>query len=143
MVQYLGEISDIWDELSEKQQTDLLQKLFGKTRAQAGAAIIKNFDTVRESLKTMEDAEGSADKEMDNIKKSISYNLNELKETWTGVWQELVDRGDIVTVIKLLTRLSEAIAAIVDKTGGIGLAGLIGGAVAGAKGHRLTYVTYQ
>lgn len=143
MVQYLGEISDIWNELSEKQQTDLLQKLFGKTRAQAGAAIIKNFDTVRESLKTMEDAEGSADKEMDNIKKSISYNLNELKETWTGVWQELVDRGDIVTVIKLLTRLSEAIAAIVDKTGGIGLAGLIGGAVAGANGHRLTYVTYQ
>lgn len=143
MVQYLGEISDIWDELSEKQQTDLLQKLFGKTRAQAGAAIIRNFDTVRESLKTMEDAEGSADKEMDNIRKSISYNLNELKETWTGVWQELVDRGDIVTVIKLLTRLSEAIAAIVDKTGGIGLAGLIGGAVAGAKGHRLTYVTYQ
>ena len=143
MVQYLGEISDIWDELSEKQQTDLLQKLFGKTRAQAGAAIIKNFDAVRESLKTMENAEGSADKEMENIRKSISYNLNELKETWTGVWQTLVDRGDIVTVIKLLTRLSEAIAAIVDKTGGIGLAGLIGGAVAGAKGRRLTYVTYQ
>ena len=33
MVQYLGEIADEWDQLSEKNQTELLQKLFGKNRA--------------------------------------------------------------------------------------------------------------
>lgn len=33
MVQYLGEIADEWDQISEKNQTELLQKLFGKNRA--------------------------------------------------------------------------------------------------------------
>lgn len=33
MVQYLGEIADEWDLISEKNQTELLQKLFGKNRA--------------------------------------------------------------------------------------------------------------
>ena len=33
MVQYIGEIYDEWDLISEKNQTELLQKLFGKNRA--------------------------------------------------------------------------------------------------------------
>lgn len=33
MVEYLGEIADIWDDISEKNQTELLQLLFAKTRA--------------------------------------------------------------------------------------------------------------
>ena len=67
LVQYLGELSDAWDSFSQTQQNDLLQKLFGKTRAQAGAAIIKNFDAVRDALETMENAAGSADREMSVI----------------------------------------------------------------------------
>jgi hypothetical protein len=35
LVEYLGEISDAWDTFSETQQTDLLQTMFGKTRANA------------------------------------------------------------------------------------------------------------
>ena len=33
LVEYFGEISDIWDEMSEKQQNDYLQTAFGKTQA--------------------------------------------------------------------------------------------------------------
>lgn len=33
MVKYLGDIADRWDQISEKNQTELLQKLFGKNRA--------------------------------------------------------------------------------------------------------------
>ena len=33
MVEYLGDIADRWDLISEKNQTELLQKLFGKNRA--------------------------------------------------------------------------------------------------------------
>lgn len=33
LVTYLGEISDIWDELDQKSQNELLDKLFGKNRA--------------------------------------------------------------------------------------------------------------
>lgn len=33
LVEYFGEIRDIWDEMSQKQQNDFLQKAFGKTQA--------------------------------------------------------------------------------------------------------------
>ena len=56
--QYLTEIADIYDELSAKQKQDLLEKLFGKNRAQAGAAIIQNIDAAKRAIETMEQAEG-------------------------------------------------------------------------------------
>lgn len=33
LVEYFGEIRDIWDEMTQKQQNDFLQKAFGKTQA--------------------------------------------------------------------------------------------------------------
>ena len=133
MVQYLGEISDIWDELSEKQQTELLEKLFGKTRAQAGAAILKNFGQVRAALEAMEDSAGSADKEMETVQSSIDYKLNELKQTWVGIVQDMADRGDIQKIIDALIELSEAIGFVADKLGSIGTIGLGVGIFAGFK----------
>ena len=63
LVEYFGEISEIWDEMSEKQQNDYLQKAFAKTQAQAGAAIIQNYDAIKDSLVAMENSAGSADRE--------------------------------------------------------------------------------
>ncbi len=54
LVDYFGEIHDIWDEMDQKQQNDFLQKAFGKTQAQAGSAIIKNYDAIKDSLKAIE-----------------------------------------------------------------------------------------
>ena len=39
LVDYFREIADIWDEMSQKQQNDFLLKAFGRTQAQAGAAL--------------------------------------------------------------------------------------------------------
>lgn len=135
--QILKEISEIWDDLTDKNRAQLLEKLFAKTRAQAGAAILSNFDSVENALSTMENADGSADKEMENIRKSISYNLNELKQTWIGIWQELADRGDVVKVIDALTKLSEAIAFVVEHAGGLGTIATVLAPILGAKGSGL------
>ena len=117
MVDYLGEIAERWDDISEKNQTELLQKLFGKNRANAGAAILKNFDQVRAAIKEMDDSAGSSETEMSTIEQSISYHLNELKQTWVGTAQVLADRGSINTVISGLTSVSEVIQSIVKYCG--------------------------
>ena len=117
MVDYLGEIAERWDDISEKNQTELLQKLFGKNRANAGAAILKNFDQVRAAIKEMDDSAGSSEAEMSTIEQSISYHLNELKQTWVGTAQVLADRGSINTVISGLTSVSEVIQSIVKYCG--------------------------
>lgn len=117
MVEYLGEISDRWDQISEKNQTELLQKLFGKNRANAGAAIIQNFDQVRSAIEAMDESAGSSDKEMSTIEQSLEYKINSLKETWVGTVQQMIDRGDIGKVVDALTKISESIGFVVDKLG--------------------------
>ena len=112
MVQYLGEIADEWNLISEKNQTELLQKLFGKNRANAGAAIIQNFDQVRAAIEAMDESAGSADKEMDTIENSLDYKLNALKETWVGTIQDLGDRGMFGEIISGLTGISDAIGGL-------------------------------
>lgn len=117
MVQYLGEIADEWDQISEKNQTELLQKLFGKNRANAGAAIIQNFDQVRAAIEAMDESAGSADKEMDTIKSSLEYKLNALQETWTGTIQNIMKRSDLGFLIDALTKLSEGIGTVTSNLG--------------------------
>lgn len=133
LVEYLGEISDIWDEIDEKSQVDLLQNLFGKNRAQVGAAILQNFDTVRESLEAMENSAGNAEAEMSVIEQSLEYKLNRLKETGTGIAQNLFQRDDMKAIVDDFTSIGEAVDFATDKLGMFGTIGLGAGLLAGIK----------
>ena len=133
MVEYLGDIADRWDQISEKNQTELLQKLFGKNRANAGAAIIQNFDQVRAAIEAMDESAGSSEAEMSAIESSLSYKINALKETWVGCVQDMIDRGDLGTIVTGLTKVSEAITFLLDKFGILGTIGLGAGIFSGIK----------
>lgn len=133
MVEYLGDIADRWNQISEKNQTELLQKLFGKNRANAGAAIIQNFDQVRAAIEAMDESAGSSEAEMSAIESSLSYKINALKETWVGCVQDMIDRGDLGTIVTGLTKVSEAITFLLDKLGILGSIGLGAGIFSGIK----------
>ena len=131
LVDYFREIADIWDEMSQKQQNDFLLKAFGRTQAQAGAALIQNFKGVEKALDVMDNVAGSADKEMETAKQSITYKLNELKQTWVGTVQDIANRDDLGKIVDGLTDLSSAIGFVIDKLGLVGTIGLFGGAGTG------------
>lgn len=52
------DISEVYDELNEKQQAALREALGGKRQGQMIAALIRNSDQIRESLELMENSEG-------------------------------------------------------------------------------------
>ena len=133
LVTYLGEISDIWDELDQKSQNALLDKLFGKNRAQVGAAIVKNFDAVRKSIEAMENSAGSADKEMSVIMDGLDYKLNRLKETGTGIAQNLFERDEMKSIVDGFTSLLEVIDSLTSKIGLLGTIGAGAGLFTGLK----------
>lgn len=130
---YLHEISDIYDELSEKQQQKLLEKLFGKNRASVGAAILSNMDAYDKAMNNMEHSAGNAEAEMAVATESISFHLNALKETWVGIAQSLFDRGTINGFVDALTALSSGIKVVVDNFGLLGTIGAGAGIVAFVK----------
>lgn len=124
----LKDIADIWDEISDKNQAKLLEKLFGKQRAQVGAAIISNFKQAEKAMDAMAGSAGSASKELARAQDSIVFKLNALKETWVGVAQNLYDTRTIKNVIDLLTGMSGIIQTITKSLGTLGTvsAGVLG-----------------
>lgn len=119
-VQILREISEIYDELSDKQQAQLLEVLGGKRGGQAVAAALNNFDAVEKSLDSMQNSAGNAMKEMETIEQSLEYRLNALKETAVGTFQEMLSQDDAKRIIDFLTVLLELLGSV---TGELGLFG--------------------
>lgn len=81
----------------------------------------------------MDESAGSSEAEMSTIESSLSYKINALKETWVGCVQDIVDRGDLGTIITGLTKLSEGITFVIDKLGILGSLSLGAGIFAGIK----------
>lgn len=129
--QLLKEISEIYHDLTDKQQAALLEKLAGKRGGQVLAGILNDFSEVERAMSEIEQSAGSADKEMGIIQESLDYKINALKETWTGIFQNLIDRGVIGDIIDILTKLSEVIEKITSNTTGVQMlfSTIIGGIV--------------
>lgn len=128
----LRDISQIYDELTDKQQAQLLEKLAGKRQGQIVAAILNNFGAVEKSLQTMTESAGSAMREMAIIEQSLEFKLNALKETAVGIFQNLFQTDDMSAVIDLLREILEIIDFLTEKLGlfgtvavGVGIYALI------------------
>jgi len=128
----LRDISEIYDELTDKQQAQLLEKLAGKRQGQIVAAILNNFEAVDKSLETMSNSAGSAMREMEIIEESLEFKLNALKETAVGVFQNLFQTDEMGIFIDFLTKILEGIDAVTSALGlfgtvllGIGIAAFI------------------
>ena len=120
--QYLKDISEVYDDLSEKQQQQLMEKLFGKNRASVGQAILRNFEAAEKAMNNMAESAGNADAEMKIITKSLEFKLNALKETGTGIFQNLFKREEIGVIIDMLTGLASAIDFVTSLIGPFGTA---------------------
>ena len=121
-VQILREISQIYDDLTDKQQAQLLEILGGKRNGQAVAAALSNFDAVEKSLETMSKSAGNAEAEMSVIADSIDYKLNRLKETGVGIAQDLFQRDSTKNMVDNLTTILELIGKLTKSIGGLGTA---------------------
>lgn len=121
--QLLQEISEIYDQLTDKEQAGLLEALAGKRNGQAVAAILNNFDTVTSSLESMANSAGNAEAEMAIAMDSINYKLNKVKETGTGIVQNLFGREDMKTTLDIISSLGNGLDWLTEK---LGLFGTIG-----------------
>lgn len=129
----LEEISGIWDDLTDKNQAQLLEVLAGKRNGQALAALISNFKSAQESMDLMANSAGNAEAEMSVIMDSLDFKLNRLSETGTSVAQNLFKRDDMKTVIDVLTSVMNVIDSLTSKLGLFGSIGLGAGLFAGLK----------
>lgn len=84
-------------------------------------------------MNNMANSAGSAEAEMSVIMDSIDYKFNALKETGTGIAQNLFKQDDMKAIIELLTKLGESLDFVTDELGLFGTIGLGAGLFAGIK----------
>lgn len=105
----LKEISEVWDDLTDKQHAKLLDKLFGTRQTNVGSAILQNFSQAEKALDMISNgaADGSSMKEMEVIMDSVSYKINEFKETFTGFAQDTLTQDFLKSMVESGTTLLE------------------------------------
>lgn len=131
--QLLQEISEIYDQLEDHEQIQLLEALTGGENGQAVAAVLNNFDTVTASLQSMANSAGNAEAEMAVAMDSIDFKLNKVKETGTGIVQNLFGREDIKSVLDVIGTLGDRLDWLTEKLGLFGSIGLGAGLFTGIK----------
>ena len=138
------DISKIYQDLTDKEQAGLLEALAGKRQGQMVAAILNNYDAVRDSLDSMANSAGNAEAEMSIAMDSIAYKANITKEIGTGIAQNLFGREDMKTVLDTINSLGEGIQWLTDKLGLLGSIGLGAGIFASFKnaGREKCYPSY-
>lgn len=131
--QLLQEISEIYDQLEDHEQIQLLETLTGGQNSQAIGAILSNFDSVTSSMQSMANSAGNAEAEMAVAMDSIDFKMNKLKETGTGIAQNLFGREEIKSVLDVIGSLGDGLEWLTDKLGLLGSIGLGAGLFAGIK----------
>lgn len=121
--QILKEISDVWDNLTDKKRAEALELMFGKHRANIGAAVLSNFSAAEKAMNDMANSAGSADAELSVAMDSIEYKLNHLSETGTGIAQNLFNTEDMKRVLDFVNLLADGLDKI---TGFLGLFPTVG-----------------
>lgn len=129
--QILKEISDVWDNLSDKKRAEALDLMFGKHRANIGAAVLSNFSAAEKAMDDMANSAGSADAELSVAMDSIEYKLNHLSETGTGIAQNLFNTEDMKRVLDFVNLLADGLDKITGflglfPTAGAGLGAFLG-----------------
>lgn len=120
--QIIKELSEIWDDLEDVQTARIGEIVGGKRQLQVVSAAIENFEAAEKALDNMANSAGSAEAEMDTIRQSAAYALNELKETFTSLAQNSVSRGELKALINTGTAILELMNGLVKTFGGLPVA---------------------
>lgn len=130
----LKDIAAVWNEIDDTNQAQLLELLAGKTRANELSSILSNFSTAESVVEKTANSTGNAMKEFEKAQDSLSYKLNALKETGTGIIQNVFDSDAIKTSVDLLTDLLGLVDKLTSGLGGLGTILGAAGAISGATG---------
>ena len=122
-------IGDAWEDLTDLEQAGLLEALAGKQQSNALAAALQNVDMIREVYETAQNADGSAQEELESQLQSIQGRIARLTNQIQEFWFSFIDTDAVKTIVDFLTTLVSLATDLVDTLGSVPT--LIGAITAG------------
>lgn len=129
-------IGEVYDEMSDIDRTAMLEKLAGKNRSNALAAMLQNYKQIDNVLKSIEESEGSALEENEHIVDSVQGRITKLQAAAENFWQTFLDTDTVKEAITTLTKFLEVLTEFIEKNGS---ETVIGGGLVSA----LLYTSYN
>ncbi len=110
--QIILEIGEVFDSLSDRSQADLLEKMFGKQRASAGAALLLNYEELEKIKNDSMNAANSMAEEYSKYIESAEAHITIFKEKLVETYSTFMS-GDL---IKYTADLGSGILDLVNST---------------------------
>jgi len=109
------EMSKVWENMTDLEQSSALELMFGKRQANIGASILSNMADAENALTTSLDSSGSALEEQAKYAESIQYSLDRLTATAQEFATLVVDSD----VVKFFVDLADSTLELINNLGGL------------------------
>lgn len=125
--QIMQEISDVWNDIADVDQANLLELLGGKRNSDAVVSLIKNFQTAKDVMDGLGESAGSADRELATFKDSIEGRMTDLRTSFqklsstivnSDLIKNVVSGGD--SILQVLNKITQTIGTLPGIVTGIG-----------------------
>lgn len=120
--QILQELSQVWDNLTDISQANLLEMIGGKRNANVVSALLENFSVAEKALKSSMDSAGSALAENEKHLESINGKIEIFKATFQELAMNFISSDFVKGIVDFGTGLLEvlnAVAKLMDALGGL------------------------
>lgn len=120
--QILKELSEVWGELTDLTQANILEMVGGKRNSNVVAALLDNFSVAEEALKTSADSAGSALKENEEVLESIQGRINIMKASFETLSNNVISSDLVKAFVDAGTGMLDllnGIAKVIDALGGL------------------------
>ena len=124
--QQVKELGAVFNDLSDSSQAALLEIIAGKSRSNAVAALLKNYQQIDNVVESLGDAEGSAMRENEAIVDSINGRIKVLSATAEEFWQKFINTDLVKNAVSLASDLLNILTQISGIGNGAGILGLGG-----------------
>lgn len=120
--QIMKELADVWGELTDITQANILEQIGGKRNANVVSSMLENFNVAEDVVKSAANSAGSALKENEKYLDSINGKIAEFKATFEELSMNFIDSDFVKQVIELgtgLLNVLNVLAKVIDKVGGL------------------------
>lgn len=107
--QILEEISEVWEDLTDVSQANVLNLLGGKRNANVLSSIIANFDDAREAMETAANSAGSAWAENEKYLNSIEGKTKQMQASFETMANAVISSDLVKTFVDMAKALADAV----------------------------------
>lgn len=117
--QIIKELSEVWHELTDISQANILEMVGGKRNANVVSALLENFTIAEEALKVSANSAGSALAENEKYLDSIQGKIDQLKASWQAMSTTVISSDFIKGAVDAGRIFVDVLTWIIDKLGGL------------------------